>query len=92
MARKFGIDKREGLLVTFFTNDWMHCIFENPASGQNLKKLASCIIAAEMTLATIALMYYQSSEVSITVIFPPFFVITRPKPSRWCPSTASSSQ
>ena len=64
-ARHFGIDKNDGLVKTFMSNDWMHGIFVNAHSDDKIKVLASLIIGSEITVSTGAVMYFQATNVSI---------------------------
>lgn len=58
-ARQFGIDKHEGCLKTFMSNDWMHGVLVNHQLDDKIKTIASLILGSELTISTMALMYYQ---------------------------------
>jgi hypothetical protein len=68
-ARHFGIDKKEGLLKTFMSNDWMHGVLVNPQVDDKVKAIASIILGSEVLLSSAALMYYQSRNNSSCTIF-----------------------
>jgi len=58
-ARHFGIDKNEGIVKTFMSNDWMHGIFVNDhAADQKLKTIATLIIGSEILTSATALLYF----------------------------------
>ena len=63
-ARQFGIDKSEGCLKTFMSNDWMHGVLVNPQLDEKIKTIASLIIGSEIVLSAGTLMYHQQQNVS----------------------------
>jgi len=63
-ARQFGIDKKEGLLKTFMSNDWMHGVLVNHQIDDSIKTMASLILGAQITISAIATLYFQSRNVS----------------------------
>ena len=64
-ARHFGIDKKEGLLKTFMSNDWMHGVLVNPQVDDKVKAITTLILGSEVLLSSAALIYFQSCNVSI---------------------------
>ena len=65
-ARHFGIDKNEGIVKTFMSNDWMHGILVNHVGDEKIKTIASLVIGSEILTSATALMYFQSNNVSKT--------------------------
>lgn len=63
-ARHFGIDKSEGCLKTFLSNDWMHGVLVNHHFDERIKTIATLIIGSQILLSAGALMYHQSQNVS----------------------------
>ena len=59
-ARHFGIDKNEGIVKTFMSNDWMHGILVNHphASDEKIKAIATFILGGEILISGTALMYF----------------------------------
>ena len=62
-AKQFGIDKSEGIVKTFFSNDWIHSIFINQYASKTSQKIAQALITSQITFSAIALAYFQGSEV-----------------------------
>ena len=63
-ARQFGIDRKEGLLKTFMSNDWMHGVLVNYNVDHKVRAIASLILGAEILTTSIALMNFTSQDVS----------------------------
>ena len=57
-ARQFGIERKEGLLKTFMSNDWMHGILVNRVGDEKIKTIASLIIGSEILTSATSLMYF----------------------------------
>lgn len=68
-ARHFGIDKSEGCLKTFLSNDWMHGVLVNHHFDERIKTIATLIIGSQITLSAGALMYHQSQNNSSDTMF-----------------------
>jgi len=68
-ARHFGIDKKEGLLKTFMSNDWMHGVLVNHQVDDRIKTLASLILGAQISISAGATLYYQSCNDSALSMF-----------------------
>lgn len=66
-ARQFGIDRKEGLLKTFMSNDWMHGVLVNYQVDHKVRALASLLLGAEILTTSVALMNFTSKDVSTFV-------------------------
>lgn len=67
-ARQFGIDKNEGCLKTFMSNDWMHGVLVNHQLDEKIKTIATLIIGSELVISATALMYFQSQNDSTSTM------------------------
>ena len=63
-ARHFGIDKKEGFVKTFMSNDWMHGILVNHHGDEKIRTIATLIIGSEILISGSSLIYFQSHNVS----------------------------
>jgi len=64
-ARQFGIDRKEGLLKTFMSNDWMHGVLVNYNVDHKVRSIARVLLGAEILSTSVALVNYTSKDVSI---------------------------
>jgi len=67
-ARQFGIDRKEGLLKTFMSNDWMHGVLVNYNVDHKVRSIARLLLGAEILSTSVALVNYTSKDVSISWI------------------------
>ena len=64
-ARQFGIDRKEGQLKTFMSNDWMHGVLVNYNVDHKVRTIASLLLGAEILSTSVALVNYTAKDVSI---------------------------
>jgi len=87
-ARHFGINKADGLIKTFMSNDWMHGVLVKEPSDDKIKVLASLIIGSEICLSAGSLIYYQANNNSACTMFSVYTLLY----SVLCLSNATKNQ
>jgi len=68
-ARQFGIDRKEGQLKTFMSNDWMHGVLVNYNVDTKVRTIASLILGAEILSTSVALVNYTAKDNKTMTVF-----------------------
>ena len=63
-AKAHGIQRREGLLRTFFNNDWTHSILANQFAPEGSRNTAMLLIGGEVLASVAMVAWFQGSDVS----------------------------